>query len=74
MQATYLVSIRSRLFGREKLVDGVADADIAAFQSAPGFLAGRNLAPTTLRLTMRKFQSAPGFLAGRNVIVAMSAS
>ena len=36
------------------------------FQSAPGFLAGRNKLAITARIEAHKFQSAPGFLAGRN--------
>ena len=36
------VSIRSRLFGREKRCCGARSGRARKFQSAPGFLAGRN--------------------------------
>ena len=36
------VSIRSRLFGREKLSATTTTSNATMFQSAPGFLAGRN--------------------------------
>ena len=36
------------------------------FQSAPGFLAGRNVKSSICPFVPGLFQSAPGFLAGRN--------
>jgi hypothetical protein len=64
------VSIRSRLFGREKRGDLTAQAERpegAQFQSAPGFSAGRNAVQRRSGDTPSpKFQSAPGFSAGRN--------
>ena len=60
-----IVSIRSRLFSREILpTAAVAGAD-SAFQSAPGFLAGRYARLGEEIGRLGQFQSAPGFLAGR---------
>ena len=61
------VSIRSRLFGREKPYGWCAPCSRGRFQSAPGFLAGRNGRSGALAVRNAVwFQSAPGFLAGRN--------
>ena len=61
------VSIRSRLFGREKLRrQRILPTPKGPFQSAPGFLAGRNRTTGATPSFGHLFQSAPGFLAGRN--------
>ena len=63
---TVRVSIRSRLFGREKPATSTALLWDLLFQSAPGFSAGRNHAVPPQRREILTFQSAPGFSAGRN--------
>ena len=62
------VSIRSRLFGREKLKNNMPAIRPSLFQSAPGFLAGRNPWLRACAAAWWRFQSAPGFLAGRNLV------
>mgnify|MGYP001426054221 FL=1 len=60
------VSIRSRLFGREKRLSGRESSSRYQFQSAPGFSAGRNDLLGSDDFPDGQFQSAPGFSAGRN--------
>ena len=60
------VSIRSRLFGREKRWRREYWRWRLGFQSAPGFSAGRNRRRGRRWRDIIGFQSAPGFSAGRN--------
>ncbi len=47
-------------------MDGFQHPPLRAFQSAPGFSAGRNAQQPAKGCGMNRFQSAPGFSAGRN--------
>jgi len=64
--STPFVSIRSRLFGREKPAACSMHRQAISFQSAPGFSAGRNHPCDAGGSRCDEFQSAPGFSAGRN--------
>ena len=60
------VSIRSRLFGREKLSgEAFLDSSSACFNPLPAFRPGET-ADIKRSASDVKFQSAPGFSAGRN--------
>ena len=62
---TQYVSIRARLVGRAMRSNNSCCADLNAFQSAPGWLAGRCTPINSLAMASDLFQSAPGWLAGR---------
>ena len=59
------VSIRARLCSRAMHIGAGQIAQRPAFQSAPGFAAGRCLLPDSTKGAGLSFQSAPGFAAGR---------
>jgi len=58
------VSIRSRLFGREKRIANVCKTCHFPFQSAPGFSAGRNTAEHARQASCRRFNPLPAFRPG----------
>ena len=62
------VSIRSRLFGREKRAGAAKDGSASLFQSAPGFLAGRNMRPGASPARAGSFNPLPAFWPGETTI------
>jgi len=64
MRLSELVSIRSRLFGREKPFQSFLQCRAPAFQSAPGFSAGRNTVPGSVRPWATRFNPLPAFRPG----------
>ena len=58
------VSIRSRLFGREKLIAEQLKGLGVEFQSAPGFSAGRNFRAVRPGITSSRFNPLPAFRPG----------
>jgi len=66
------VSIRSRLLGREILIDGVVDEPYFMFQSAPGFWAGRYFVVIRSERHLCCFNPLPAFGPGDTWILPLT--